>query len=146
MLFNVPVLINGTGTNWYALVYLWSRLWEHWQPSISHVWRMRFSAGWGVVPRIQCYCSCLWSGKIYLSSYHKALDGVCIVVLCRMWLIIDALQTGSGKTYTMGTGFKDGCPSGIIPQVMTVLFGKIDTLKHQTEFQLHVSFIEVCEK
>jgi len=53
------------------------------------------------------------------------------------------LQTGSGKTYTMGTGFKDGCQTGLIPQVMGALFNKIETLKHQTEFQLHVSFIEV---
>lgn len=54
-----------------------------------------------------------------------------------------ALQTGSGKTYTMGTNFKDGCQTGLIPQVMNALFNKIETLKHQTEFQLHVSFIEV---
>nr|GMC76727.1 kinesin-like protein KIN-4A isoform X1 [Ipomoea batatas] len=52
-------------------------------------------------------------------------------------------QTGSGKTYTMGTGFKDGCQTGIIPLVMNALFNKIGTLKHQTEFHLHVSFIEV---
>ncbi|XP_030496212.1 kinesin-like protein KIN-4A isoform X1 [Cannabis sativa] len=55
-------------------------------------------------------------------------------------------QTGSGKTYTMGTGFKDGIQSGIIPQVMSVLFRKIGTLKHQTEFQLHVSFIEILKE
>ncbi|KAK9271250.1 hypothetical protein L1049_026840 [Liquidambar formosana] len=55
-------------------------------------------------------------------------------------------QTGSGKTYTMGTGFKDGCQTGIIPQVMNALFGKIETLKHQTEFQLHVSFIEILKE
>ncbi|XP_050128832.1 kinesin-like protein KIN-4A isoform X1 [Malus sylvestris] len=55
-------------------------------------------------------------------------------------------QTGSGKTYTMGTGFRDGCQSGIIPQVMNVLFGKIENLKHQTEFQLHVSFIEILKE
>ena len=53
------------------------------------------------------------------------------------------LQTGSGKTYTMGTSFKDGSPTGLIPQVMNSLFKKIEILKHQTEFQLHVSFIEV---
>jgi hypothetical protein len=53
------------------------------------------------------------------------------------------LQTGSGKTYTMGTSFKDGCHTGLIPQVMNALFNKIEILKHQTEFQLHVSFIEV---
>lgn len=53
------------------------------------------------------------------------------------------MQTGSGKTYTMGTGFKDSYQTGIIPQVMNVLFSKIETLKDQMEFQLHVSFIEV---
>ncbi|XP_062018976.1 kinesin-like protein KIN-4A isoform X1 [Rosa rugosa] len=55
-------------------------------------------------------------------------------------------QTGSGKTYTMGTGFRDGLQTGIIPQVMNVLFSKIETLKHQTEFQLHVSFIEILKE
>ncbi|TYJ35194.1 hypothetical protein E1A91_A05G219300v1 [Gossypium mustelinum] len=55
-------------------------------------------------------------------------------------------QTGSGKTYTMGTGFKDGCQTGIIPQVMNALFGKIESLKHQIEFQLHVSFIEILKE
>ncbi|KAJ8541120.1 hypothetical protein K7X08_001936 [Anisodus acutangulus] len=52
-------------------------------------------------------------------------------------------QTGSGKTYTMGTGFKDGFQTGLIPQVMNSLFNKVETLKHQAEFQLHVSFIEI---
>ncbi|XP_012571648.1 kinesin-like protein KIN-4A [Cicer arietinum] len=55
-------------------------------------------------------------------------------------------QTGSGKTYTMGTGFKEGFQTGIIPQVMNVLFNKIGTLKHQIEFQLHVSFIEILKE
>lgn len=56
-------------------------------------------------------------------------------------------QTGSGKTYTMGTGFKDGCQTtGIIPLVMNVLFSKIETMKHQIEFQLHVSFIEILKE
>lgn len=45
----------------------------------------------------------------------------------------------------MGTGCRDGCQTGIIPQVMNVLFSKIEILKHQAEFQLHVSFIEVHE-
>ncbi|CAN4122646.1 unnamed protein product [Withania somnifera] len=52
-------------------------------------------------------------------------------------------QTGSGKTYTMGTGFKDGFQTGLIPHVMNSLFNKIETSKHQAEFQLHVSFIEI---
>ncbi|XVF59373.1 hypothetical protein PTKIN_Ptkin07bG0270600 [Pterospermum kingtungense] len=55
-------------------------------------------------------------------------------------------QTGSGKTYTMGTTIKDGCEIGLIPQVMNTLFKKIETLKHQTEFQLHVSFIEILKE
>ncbi|GAV81343.1 Kinesin domain-containing protein [Cephalotus follicularis] len=55
-------------------------------------------------------------------------------------------QTGSGKTYTMGTGFKDSYQCGIIPQVMNILFSKIETLKHQSEFQLHVSFIEILKE
>ncbi|CAI8583998.1 unnamed protein product [Vicia faba] len=55
-------------------------------------------------------------------------------------------QTGSGKTYTMGTGSKDYYQTGIVPQVMSVLFSKIETLKHQIEFQLHVSFIEILKE
>ncbi|KAK9012140.1 hypothetical protein V6N11_040209 [Hibiscus sabdariffa] len=55
-------------------------------------------------------------------------------------------QTGSGKTYTMGTAIKNGSEAGLIPQVMNSLFKKIETLKHQTEFQLHVSFIEILKE
>ncbi|KAL5753019.1 hypothetical protein ACOSP7_023194 [Xanthoceras sorbifolium] len=55
-------------------------------------------------------------------------------------------QTGSGKTYTMGTGLKEGSQMGLIPQVMNALFNKIETLRHQTEFQLHVSFIEILKE
>ncbi|XP_074264071.1 kinesin-like protein KIN-4A isoform X2 [Silene latifolia] len=53
-------------------------------------------------------------------------------------------QTGSGKTYTMGTALKEeGGHTGIIPQAMNALFSKIQKLKNETEFQLHVSFIEI---
>ncbi|CAE6075701.1 unnamed protein product [Arabidopsis arenosa] len=55
-------------------------------------------------------------------------------------------QTGSGKTYTMGTAFKDGTKNGLIPQVMSALFNKIDSVKHQMGFQLHVSFIEILKE
>ncbi|KAM7250363.1 hypothetical protein ACFE04_022246 [Oxalis oulophora] len=55
-------------------------------------------------------------------------------------------QTGSGKTYTMGTSFRDGSQTGLIPQVINTLFNKIDNLKHQTQFQLHVSFIEILKE
>lgn len=54
-------------------------------------------------------------------------------------------QTGSGKTYTMGTGYTvGGSTDGVIPQVMQTIFKRIETLKHKADFQLRVSFIEVC--
>ncbi|XP_057532737.1 kinesin-like protein KIN-4A isoform X2 [Amaranthus tricolor] len=52
-------------------------------------------------------------------------------------------QTGSGKTYTMGTAFQEDGHTGVIPLVMNSLFHKIEELKNETEFQLHVSFIEI---
>lgn len=55
-------------------------------------------------------------------------------------------QTGSGKTYTMGTGYGDGGEIGIIPQVMETIFKKIESLKHQAEFQMRVSFIEILKE
>ncbi|XP_038984123.1 kinesin-like protein KIN-4A isoform X2 [Phoenix dactylifera] len=55
-------------------------------------------------------------------------------------------QTGSGKTYTMGTACRDGSQTGLIPQVVNALFSKIETLKHQAEFQLRVSFIEILKE
>ncbi|KAF1872380.1 hypothetical protein Lal_00016678 [Lupinus albus] len=55
-------------------------------------------------------------------------------------------QTGSGKTYTMGTGCSDNCQTRLIPQVMNALFNKIEALKHQTEFQLRVSFVEILKE
>ncbi|XP_038985794.1 kinesin-like protein KIN-4A isoform X2 [Phoenix dactylifera] len=55
-------------------------------------------------------------------------------------------QTGSGKTYTMGTACRDGSQTGLIPQVMNALFNKMETLKHQAEFQLRVSFIEILKE
>ncbi|EOA25837.1 hypothetical protein CARUB_v10019228mg [Capsella rubella] len=55
-------------------------------------------------------------------------------------------QTGSGKTYTMGTAFRNGTSNGLVPQVMSALFNKIDLLKDQMGFQLHVSFIEILKE
>lgn len=52
-------------------------------------------------------------------------------------------QTGSGKTYTMGIGLKAGLQTGLIPKVMNVLFNKIEAMKREIEFQLHVSVIEI---
>ncbi|CAH8382266.1 unnamed protein product [Eruca vesicaria subsp. sativa] len=39
-----------------------------------------------------------------------------------------------------------GSTNGLIPQVMTALFHKIESVKHQMEFQLHVSFIEILKE
>nr|GEV82335.1 kinesin-like protein KIN-4A [Tanacetum cinerariifolium] len=55
-------------------------------------------------------------------------------------------QTGSGKTYTMGTNPKESSHRGLIIQVMHTIFKKIETLKDQSEFQLHVSFIEILKE
>ncbi|KAH0460818.1 hypothetical protein IEQ34_008393 [Dendrobium chrysotoxum] len=55
-------------------------------------------------------------------------------------------QTDSRKTYTMGTGGKDGCQTGISRQVMNALFHKVKNLKHHAELQTRVSFIEVLEE
>lgn len=64
--------------------------------------------------------------------------------LCLIAYLLLLMQTGSGKTYTMGTGYTvGGSPEGVIPQVMQTIFKRIETLKHKADFQLRVSFIEV---
>lgn len=85
-----------------------------------------------------------WRAEVACLAVYRLLLSLPLQFSVLRVNIFILLQTGSGKTYTMGTGFRDGCQTGIIPQVMNVLFSKIETLKHQTEFQLHVSFIEVC--
>lgn len=60
--------------------------------------------------------------------------------------VLEVLQTGSGKTYTMGTGYTvGGSTEGVTPQVMATIFKRIDTMKHKADFQLRVSFIEVLD-
>jgi len=64
------------------------------------------------------------------------------------------LQTGSGKTYTMGTGFDIATSpeeEGIIPRAVAHLFEGIDRRKHdakernepQPDFKITVQFMEV---
>nr|GFD56094.1 kinesin-like protein KIN-4A [Tanacetum cinerariifolium] len=43
-------------------------------------------------------------------------------------------------------GCKDGSQTGLIPQAMNALFNKVETLKDQIQFQLHVSFIEILKE
>lgn len=45
-----------------------------------------------------------------------------------------------GTAYTVG-----GSSEGVIPKVMETIFKKIETRKDNSDFQLRVSFIEVCE-
>lgn len=55
------------------------------------------------------------------------------------------LQTGSGKTYTMGTNYSgEDSAGGIIPQVMRTIFNRVQDFKDESsEFLIRVSFIEV---
>ncbi|URE33587.1 CXC [Musa troglodytarum] len=88
------------------------------------------------------------SGSLYSSIFEE-----CVLPL------IDALfhgynatifaygQTGSGKTYTMGTNYTgEGDSWGIIPQVMDMIFRKIDCMKGTTEFLVRVSFTEIFKE
>ena len=64
--------------------------------------------------------------------------------LIQMSLFCLTLKTGSGKTYTMGTNYTgEGSSFGIIPKVMDTIFRGVCNKKHNTEFLIRVSFIEV---
>lgn len=53
-------------------------------------------------------------------------------------------QTGSGKTYTMGTNYSgEESAGGIIPKVMETIFKRVQAMKESSEFLIRVSFIEV---
>lgn len=53
-------------------------------------------------------------------------------------------QTGSGKTYTMGTNYNgEDHKGGVIPRVMEKIFSHVEKMKESTEFLIRVSFIEV---
>lgn len=55
-------------------------------------------------------------------------------------------QTGSGKTYTMGTNYNGECSNGVIPQVMQMIFKRVEETKGTTEFLIRVSFIEIFKE
>lgn len=56
-------------------------------------------------------------------------------------------QTGSGKTYTMGTNYSGEANSGgIIPNVMEMIFSRVEAMKGSTEFLIRVSFIEIFKE
>lgn len=45
----------------------------------------------------------------------------------------------------MGTGYTvGGSTEGVIPKVMETIFQRVETLKQKADFQIRVSFIEVC--
>lgn len=88
-----------------------------------------------------CGFSCLCEGRMLYGAKNFAV--YCDLWHAHCWWC--HLQTGSGKTYTMGTGYTvGGSLDGVIPQVMQTIFKRIETLKHKADFQLRVSFIEVC--
>lgn len=59
-------------------------------------------------------------------------------------VLVILFQTGSGKTYTMGTNYTgEESAGGIIPKVMGTIFKRVQDLKESTEFLIRVSFIEV---
>uniref|UniRef100_F6H136 Kinesin motor domain-containing protein n=1 Tax=Vitis vinifera TaxID=29760 RepID=F6H136_VITVI len=56
-------------------------------------------------------------------------------------------QTGSGKTYTMGTNYTgEESSGGIIPKVMESIFSRVEAMKDSTEFLIRVSFIEIFKE
>ncbi|CAN1825911.1 Kinesin-like protein KIN-4C [Linum perenne] len=56
-------------------------------------------------------------------------------------------QTGSGKTYTMGTNYSgEGTNEGVIPKVMDTIFRRFESVKESTEFLIRVSFIEIFKE
>ncbi|KAI3789356.1 hypothetical protein L2E82_02149 [Cichorium intybus] len=52
-------------------------------------------------------------------------------------------KTGSGKTYTMGTNYNGECSNGVNPQVMQMIFKRVEETKGTTEFLIKISFIEI---
>ncbi|CAN1340973.1 Kinesin-like protein KIN-4C [Linum perenne] len=56
-------------------------------------------------------------------------------------------QTGSGKTYTMGTNYSgEGTNEGVIPKFMDTIFRRFESVKESTEFLIRVSFIEIFKE
>lgn len=102
---------------------------------------------------LQLFVTRWWWGRLCLRaprttkcSSVSVSASWCIYSFNRSFLLLFCPhQTGSGKTYTMGTACKEGSHIGIIPRAMAALFDKIENLKTQVEFQLRVSFIEVQE-
>lgn len=100
---------------------------------LMKVARLRTHAIWEYASIVQELNPCRVALRFF--QYLFLLLGACFFPL---------LQTGSGKTYTMGTGYTvGGSPEGVIPQVMQTIFKRIEALKHKADFQLRVSFIEV---
>jgi hypothetical protein len=63
--------------------------------------------------------------KAYLSSSEQFFFSLLF------WFVFPFyLQTGSGKTYTMGTPCKEGSYIEIIPRAMAALFDKIESCDH----------------
>jgi len=94
----------------------------------------------------QCICSAIFSFLSISCGMDKVTGVMMNTVVC--------LQTGSGKTYTMGTGFDvnvDRDFVGIIPRAVEHLFQGIEDRRKEAsnagrpppEFSIKAQFIEV---
>lgn len=94
---------------------------------------------------LQCNCAGIWTGNHHTAQYvylNVASAGVLI------------FQTGSGKTYTMGTGFDITIPPselGMIPRAVGQIFSSIEQCKRNAldkndpipHFEVKTQFLEV---
>lgn len=91
---------------------------------------------------------------LYIHSYHSADASPANVVSHFCLLHLSSVQTGSGKTYTMGTGFDVSINEdelGIIPRAVSHLFRGIEERKQAAreqgcpvpEFKINAQFLEV---
>ena len=80
----------------------------------------------------------------------------CIISL-KHYFLLYSLQTGSGKTYTMGTGFDmalDADEVGVIPRAVNQIFTGIEERRREAiernepppQYELTAQFLEVCSQ
>lgn len=59
-------------------------------------------------------------------------------------VLLLVLQTGSGKTYTMGSAFTPGGDArGVIPSVMETIFDRVGAAQRDVDFTVRVGFVEI---
>ncbi|KAK9758401.1 hypothetical protein RND81_01G227200 [Saponaria officinalis] len=100
----------------------------------SHAFTFDYVFGNGAIPSSQLFDQCV---APLISGLFNGYNGT----------VLAYGQTGSGKTYTMGTDYKSADNSGgIIPNVMNMIFSRVESLKASAEFLIRVSFIEIFKE